>query len=145
MGANTRFDSINPFLSTKRIFHSNFHSWRTLNLVTIPLDVLLVPRIGDIFKKMESGIARETNTMPQWAGSCWYYFRFLDNKNDQEAFSKQADADWMPVDLYVGGSEHAVLHLLYARFWHQVLVRPWDTHNIRAIPKVGASRNDSWK
>jgi leucyl-tRNA synthetase len=59
--------------------------------------------------------------MPQWAGSCWYYFRFLDNKNSEEAFSKQADADWMPVDLYVGGAEHAVLHLLYARFWHQVL------------------------
>jgi leucyl-tRNA synthetase len=59
--------------------------------------------------------------MPQWAGSCWYYFRFLDPKNSDEAFSKQVDEDWMPVDLYVGGSEHAVLHLLYARFWHQVL------------------------
>ena len=65
--------------------------------------------------------ARETNTMPQWAGSCWYYFRFADSKNDKEAFSKEADSSWMPVDLYVGGSEHAVLHLLYARFWHQVL------------------------
>ena len=65
--------------------------------------------------------ARETNTMPQWAGSCWYYFRFLDPKNSKEAFSKKVDEDWMPVDLYVGGSEHAVLHLLYARFWHQVL------------------------
>ena len=65
--------------------------------------------------------ARETNTMPQWAGSCWYYFRYTDNQNNGEAFSKQADQDWMPVDLYVGGAEHAVLHLLYARFWHQVL------------------------
>jgi leucyl-tRNA synthetase len=65
--------------------------------------------------------ARETNTMPQWAGSCWYYFRFTDPKNDEEAFSKKADKDWMPVDLYVGGAEHAVLHLLYSRFWHQVL------------------------
>jgi leucyl-tRNA synthetase len=65
--------------------------------------------------------ARETNTMPQWAGSCWYYLRFLDPRNDREGWSKQADADWMPVDLYVGGSEHTVLHLLYARFWHKVL------------------------
>lgn len=65
--------------------------------------------------------ARETNTMPQWAGSCWYYFRFLDPKNEDQAFSPELDEDWMPVDLYVGGAEHAVLHLLYARFWHQVL------------------------
>lgn len=65
--------------------------------------------------------ARETNTMPQWAGSCWYYFRFLDPKNQNEAFSKEIDEHWMPVDLYIGGAEHAVLHLLYARFWHQVL------------------------
>jgi leucyl-tRNA synthetase len=73
------------------------------------------------FQKDGKWFARETNTMPQWAGSCWYYFRFLDPKNDNMAFSKQIDADWMPVDLYVGGAEHAVLHLLYARFWHQVL------------------------
>merc|ERR1712176_1336349 len=73
------------------------------------------------FKKDGKWFARETNTMPQWAGSCWYYFRFLDPKNNDEAFSKQMDKDWMPVDLYVGGAEHAVLHLLYARFWHQVL------------------------
>jgi len=73
------------------------------------------------FQKDETWYARETNTMPQWAGSCWYYFRYMDNKNDKEAFSKLADEQWMPVDLYVGGAEHAVLHLLYARFWHQVL------------------------
>ncbi|MGK3742688.1 MAG: leucyl-tRNA synthetase [Bacillariaceae sp.] len=73
------------------------------------------------FEKDGKWFARETNTMPQWAGSCWYYFRFLDPKNSEEAFSKQLDKDWMPVDLYVGGAEHAVLHLLYARFWHQVL------------------------
>jgi leucyl-tRNA synthetase len=73
------------------------------------------------FQKDNKWFARETNTMPQWAGSCWYYFRFLDPKNDDHAFSKQVDASWMPVDLYIGGSEHAVLHLLYARFWHQVL------------------------
>ncbi|MCL2450053.1 MAG: leucine--tRNA ligase, partial [Polyangiaceae bacterium] len=65
--------------------------------------------------------ARETNTMPQWAGSCWYYLRYVDPKNDREPWSAQAYSDWMPVDLYIGGSEHAVLHLLYARFWHKAL------------------------
>ena len=64
---------------------------------------------------------RETNTMPQWAGSCWYYLRYLDPKNPNEAFSPLAEKQWMAVDLYVGGAEHAVLHLLYARFWHKVL------------------------
>jgi leucyl-tRNA synthetase len=59
--------------------------------------------------------------MPQWAGSCWYYLRFLDADNDQEPWSKTAEKQWMNVDLYVGGAEHAVLHLLYARFWHKVL------------------------
>jgi leucyl-tRNA synthetase len=64
---------------------------------------------------------RETNTMPQWAGSCWYYLRFLDPRNDREPWARAAERYWMPVDLYVGGVEHAVLHLLYARFWHKVL------------------------
>jgi len=64
---------------------------------------------------------RETNTMPQWAGSCWYYLRFVDPSNDKEAWSPSKENYWMPVDLYVGGVEHAVLHLLYARFWHKVL------------------------
>jgi leucyl-tRNA synthetase len=64
---------------------------------------------------------RETNTMPQWAGSCWYYLRFIDPKNPNELVSPEAERMWMPVDLYVGGSEHAVLHLMYARFWHKVL------------------------
>ncbi|MBN8553979.1 MAG: leucine--tRNA ligase [Deltaproteobacteria bacterium] len=64
---------------------------------------------------------RETNTMPQWAGSCWYYLRYLDAKNDKEAWNKEIEKYFMPVDLYVGGVEHAVLHLLYARFWHKVL------------------------
>ncbi len=73
------------------------------------------------FKKDGKWFARETNTMPQWAGSCWYYFRYTDPKNSEAAFSSKADEDWMPVDLYIGGAEHAVLHLLYARFWHQVL------------------------
>ncbi|HEY7523718.1 MAG TPA: leucine--tRNA ligase [Candidatus Limnocylindrales bacterium] len=64
---------------------------------------------------------RETNTMPQWAGSCWYYLRFLDPTNDQALVDPAREKYWMPVDLYVGGAEHAVLHLLYARFWHKVL------------------------
>ena len=64
---------------------------------------------------------RETNTMPQWGGSCWYYLRYLDPKNNDAFCSKEAENYWMPVDLYVGGAEHAVLHLLYARFWHKVL------------------------
>jgi leucyl-tRNA synthetase len=64
---------------------------------------------------------RETNTMPQWAGSCWYYLRFIDPHNDEEICSKEKLEQWLPVDLYIGGAEHAVLHLLYARFWHKVL------------------------
>jgi len=64
---------------------------------------------------------RETNTMPQWAGSCWYYLRYLDPRNDAEPWGKEVEAQWQPVDLYVGGAEHAVLHLLYSRFWHKVL------------------------
>jgi len=64
---------------------------------------------------------RETNTMPQWAGSCWYYLRFLDPGNSERLVDPKLEKYWMPVDLYVGGAEHAVLHLLYARFWHKVL------------------------
>ena len=64
---------------------------------------------------------RETNTMPQWAGSCWYFLRFLDPKNDRQFVDPEIEKAWMPVDLYVGGAEHAVLHLLYSRFWHKVL------------------------
>jgi leucyl-tRNA synthetase len=64
---------------------------------------------------------RETNTMPQWAGSCWYYLRFMDPGNDAAFVDAEAEKYWGPVDLYVGGTEHAVLHLLYARFWHKVL------------------------
>ncbi|RKD86129.1 leucine--tRNA ligase [Mangrovibacterium diazotrophicum] len=64
---------------------------------------------------------RETNTMPQWAGSCWYYLRYIDPKNDESIFDPKVENYWMPVDLYIGGAEHAVLHLLYSRFWHKVL------------------------
>ena len=76
--------------------------WKTVNIN------------GEIFK-------RETNTMPQWAGSCWYYLRFLDPNNDKCFASDKSINYWMPVDLYIGGAEHAVLHLLYSRFWHKVL------------------------
>ncbi len=64
---------------------------------------------------------RETNTMPQWAGSCWYYLRFINPSNTEVLVDRKLEQYWMPVDLYVGGAEHAVLHLLYARFWHKVL------------------------
>ena len=64
---------------------------------------------------------RETNTMPQWAGSCWYYLRYIDPNNDEMIIDPELAKRWLPVDIYVGGAEHAVLHLLYARFWHKVL------------------------
>ncbi len=72
------------------------------------------PASGKVYK-------RETNTMPQWAGSCWYYLRFIDPQNNDQAWDLEKEKYWMPVDLYIGGAEHAVLHLLYARFWHKVL------------------------
>ncbi|HEV8539251.1 MAG TPA: leucine--tRNA ligase, partial [Bacteroidota bacterium] len=71
----------------------------------------------------ETGLTgrRETNTMPQWAGSCWYYLRYIDAHNAQEFCTREKERYWMPVDLYIGGAEHAVLHLMYSRFWHKVL------------------------
>lgn len=66
-------------------------------------------------------LLREVNSMPQWAGSCWYYLRFADPKNNEHFVDPENEKNWLPVDLYIGGGEHAVLHLLYARFWHQVL------------------------
>ena len=71
---------------------------------------------------------RETNTMPQWAGSCWYYLRYIDPHNDEALADKKLLEHWLPVDLYVGGAEHAVLHLLYSRFWHKFL------YDIGAVP-----------
>ena len=71
--------------------------------------------------KCSKNAKRETNTMPQWGGSCWYYLRYLDPHNKKEFCSAEKEKYWMPVDLYIGGAEHAVLHLLYARFWHKVL------------------------
>lgn len=79
---------------------------------------------------------RETNTMPQWAGSCWYYLRFVDPRNDENAWSEAAENYWMPVDLYVGGAEHAVLHLLYARFWHKVLYDAGYVHTKEPFTKL---------
>jgi leucyl-tRNA synthetase len=79
---------------------------------------------------------RETNTMPQWAGSCWYYLRFVDPSNSSAPFSPQAEQYWMPVDLYVGGVEHAVLHLLYARFWHKVLYDCGLVHTVEPFTKL---------
>jgi leucyl-tRNA synthetase len=76
---------------------------------------------AEAWRKLPDGGLRETNTMPQWAGSCWYYLRFMDPKNPATPFSRAAADYWLPVDLYVGGAEHAVLHLLYARFWHKIL------------------------
>lgn len=76
-----------------------------------------------LYKTLPDGrkLMRETNSMPQWAGSCWYYLRFIDPKNDKQFVDPEKERAWMPVDLYIGGAEHAVLHLLYARFWHKVL------------------------
>jgi leucyl-tRNA synthetase len=73
------------------------------------------------YSRGEKTFMRETNTMPQWAGSCWYYLRYIDPKNTERFVDPEKEKYWMPVDLYVGGVEHAVLHLLYARFWHKVL------------------------
>lgn len=81
---------------------------------------------------------RETNTMPQWAGSCWYYLRFCDPANTTAAWGKDAEKYWLPVDLYVGGVEHAVLHLLYSRFWHKVL---YDSGLVSTLEPFQTLRN----
>ena len=80
---------------------------------------------------------RETNTMPQWAGSCWYYLRFIDPQNENCFVDPDKEKQWMPVDLYIGGAEHAVLHLLYARFWHKVLYDRGHLSNDRTIQQTG--------
>ena len=81
---------------------------------------------------------RESNTMPQWAGSCWYYLRFVDPRNTEAAWSREKERYWLPVDLYLGGTEHAVLHLLYARFWHKVL---YDLHLVSTSEPFQCLRN----
>lgn len=118
------------------IIHMEDGSMRTVPLEELPLELPVV----DNYKpsgRGESPLAnntqwleveidgkkgrRETNTMPQWAGSCWYYLRYIDPHNQEEIGDKSLFDHWLPVDLYVGGAEHAVLHLLYARFWHKFL------------------------
>lgn len=94
-------------------FDANKHSPEP-PLEHAPENWLYVERNGKKYK-------RETNTMPQWAGSCWYYLRFLDPRNSDVFVDPEIEKAWGPVDLYIGGAEHAVLHLLYARFWHKVL------------------------
>jgi leucyl-tRNA synthetase len=84
-------------------------------------DWLYVTRHGKRYR-------RETNTMPQWAGSCWYYLRYIDPRNDKALCAPEKERYWMPVGLYVGGAEHAVLHLLYSRFWHKVLYDRGHVH-----------------
>jgi leucyl-tRNA synthetase len=79
---------------------------------------------------------RDPNTMPQWAGSCWYYLRFVDPRNESAPWSAEAERYWMPVDLYVGGAEHAVLHLLYSRFWHKVLYDAGLVHTKEPFAKL---------
>ena len=115
---NGRIRPLNPEdlpldLPLKMSFDSK-HDEPTPPLDKAPHDWLYVTIGGKRYK-------RETNTMPQWAGSCWYYLRFLDPKNNKALVDPKLEKAWMPVDLYVGGAEHAVLHLLYARFWHKVL------------------------
>jgi leucyl-tRNA synthetase len=92
-------------------------------------DWLWVERDGKRYK-------RETNTMPQWAGSCWYYLRYIDPQNDQTFCDPVKERAWMPVDLYVGGAEHAVLHLLYSRFWHKVLFDRGHVHTPEPFMKL---------
>ncbi len=92
-------------------------------------DWLYVTRNGKRYR-------RETNTMPQWAGSCWYFLRYLDPKNDKVFCDPQKENYWMPVDLYVGGAEHAVLHLLYSRFWHKVLFDRGHVHTPEPFQKL---------
>jgi leucyl-tRNA synthetase len=103
-----------PLDTPKELKFDAEHSSPEPPLEFAPKDWLYVERNGKKYK-------RETNTMPQWAGSCWYYLRFIDPKNDKMLVEPALEKQWMPVDLYVGGAEHAVLHLLYARFWHKVL------------------------
>jgi leucyl-tRNA synthetase len=81
-------------------------------------------------------VLRDPNTMPQWAGSCWYFLRFLDPMNDEAPWSTEAENYWMPVDLYVGGAEHAVLHLLYSRFWHKVFYDLGIVHTKEPFQKL---------
>jgi leucyl-tRNA synthetase len=95
-------------------------------------------KAGDWLYVMRDGrrYKRETNTMPQWAGSCWYYLRYIDPHNDKAFCDPEKAREWLPVDLYVGGAEHAVLHLLYSRFWHKVLFDRGYVHTPEPYQKL---------
>jgi leucyl-tRNA synthetase len=86
--------------------------------------------------KCSNPAKRETNTMPQWAGSCWYYLRYMDSKNDQVLVDKEKEKYWSPVDLYIGGAEHATRHLIYARFWHKFLYDIGIVNQIEPFKKL---------
>ena len=118
------------------IIHMEDGTMRTVDVSELPLELPAttnfkptgdgespVAHVDDFINVEIDGVKgkRETNTMPQWAGSCWYYLRYLDPHNEEAIADPKLLAHWLPVDLYVGGAEHAVLHLLYARFWHKVL------------------------
>ena len=91
-----------------------------------------------LYKTADDGtkLKRETNSMPQWAGSCWYFLRFCDNKNSDAFIDPELEKYWMPVDLYIGGAEHAVLHLLYSRFWHKVLFDRGHVSSVEPFHKL---------
>ncbi len=128
------------------------------SIVPVPLDALpvILPEMTD-FKPSTDGSAplarvpgwvrtvdprsgkparRDTDTMPGWAGSCWYWLRFMDPRNDRAPFAREAEAYWGPVDLYVGGAAHAVMHLLYARFWHKVFFDAGLVHTKEPFQKL---------
>ena len=125
------------------IIHMEDGTVRTVEMNDLPLELPVVPNYlpsddgesplahaTDWLNVEIDGVKgkRETNTMPQWAGSCWYYLRYLDPHNPDAIADKKLLDHWMPVDLYIGGAEHAVLHLLYARFWYQFL------YDIKVVP-----------
>ncbi len=99
----------------------DFHPTPSVNPMSLPEPPLGRAKQWKLVTRDGRTLRRDLNTMPQWAGSCWYYLRFIDPHNDRAFCDANAERYWMPVDLYVGGAEHAVLHLLYARFWHKVL------------------------
>lgn len=118
------------------IIHMEDGTTRTVDIKDLPLELPAtdnfqpadngespLANVPDFLNMEIDGVkgTRETNTMPQWAGSCWYYLRYIDPKNQDTLADKKLLEHWLPVDLYVGGAEHAVLHLLYSRFWHKVL------------------------
>ena len=93
-------------------------------------------------RRTARGSSARRTRMPQWAGSCWYYLRFCDTKNSEQFIDPAVEKYWLPVDLYIGGAEHAVLHLLYSRFWHKVLFDRGHVSTCRAVSDAGESGDD---